>query len=1121
MNPLPDLAARSTALTEIERSLLVEAGAGSGKTSVIAGRVAVLFAKGVEPKHIAAITFTEFAASELRSRIERFATTLSKGEVPRDMATAFPNGVSTEQKQNLQRAVNSLDQLVCTTIHGFAQALIKPYPAESRIDPGAEIVDPAEADLAFQERYEAWLKQKLSGDDHDGIVAELILGNERSGLQLVSEVAQFLRRNRDAKATTAIWSHEAVKTFSAAARQFETDLGGVGYREEQTQGACKAFLELIEALGGPALESSKPTNRALVAALNVPRHEACFTQKGTARLLRTSTKWQDAAAKAGRSKAEGKRAYDGLNGRYDECHEALQALLAAIAGELLARLATDMQSLIDDWHVYKRMAALLDFDDLLYTARDLLIGHEDVRQALAKRYRYVMVDEFQDTDPLQIEILWLLCAEAQAGADGKPLARALRPGAIFLVGDPKQAIYRFRGADVNAYVDARTAVGNGSLLKITSNFRSVEPILAFVNKRFQKVLSESAGQPGFSELSPIHKATEGAPAVAALDVTTAGDKPNAAAIRDAEANRVADLCTRLVGNLQVRDDHTNKLRPCRYGDIALLAPVGTELWRFEEALEDRGIPVSTQAGKGFFRRQEIQDLVAVTRTLADARDTLALGALLRGPLVGLTEAELLDIADELPEDSEKPGRLPMLGLWTDPAHVTHETARSVLSILQSLRRRARTTTPYVLLADAVASLHVRPQLRQRFKSGAERAIANVDLFLEMARAYDVRGLRAFARDMRANWEEAVRQVEGRPDAEQESVSLITVHASKGLEWPVVIPVNMTGVPKAESGLIQDRRAGVFSIPILGTEPAGHNAIKTWNDQEHARERVRLWYVTATRARDLLVLPRHAATLSPECWTNIVDLGLKEIEGLDPAKFGEGIVQAVESEENLQTRQDFAEQAEQIAKARQTIIWQQPSRTEVGDPSATESVPLFEGTEEVEDATEIPVPAVAGSSTRGIILHKMIEEVLQGETLDSAVDLERRAVELLGQLGIEPATDPKLGISATELAATVVRTLSLPEIKELRPRLIPELSIFGHEQNGDSEILVSGVSDAVAVDDSGRIEVVVDWKSDVEPSTDALAHYRKQIDDYRRCTSASRALLVLMTPGTVIGLKAAC
>jgi exodeoxyribonuclease-5 len=211
----------------------------------------------------------------------------------------------------------------------------------------------------------------------------------------------------------------------------------------------------------------------------------------------------------------------------------------------------------------------------------------------------------------------------------------------------------------------------------------------------------------------------GAFAVAALDVPRPGrrdEKPSAAMLRDAEAECVADACSRLIGNVMVRDEHADGgKRPCRPGDIALLAPTGTDLWRFEQALEDRGISVSTQAGKGFFRRQEVADLIALTRTLADARDTLALGALLRGPLVGLTEGELLDIADPLPPDPDRPDRLPCLDLRTGSGAVRHALARSVLEALQSLLRRARSTTPYALLADAIAALNVRPQLRQRFR----------------------------------------------------------------------------------------------------------------------------------------------------------------------------------------------------------------------------------------------------------------------------------------------------------------------------------------------------------------------------------------------------------------------
>ena len=1107
---LPDKSARKTALTNTDQSFLVEAGAGSGKTSIMAGRVAVLFAKGVEPKNVAAITFTEFAASELRIRIERFVNDLSAGKVPSDLENAFPKGVSAEQRANLVQAKKALDQLVCTTIHGFAQALIKPYPAEAGIDPGAEIIDPAEGDLAFDERYQAWLKEHLSGERDDDIVAELVIADEARGLELLRSIADFLRRNLDAKPIGGTWSSDAGRQFVAAAKAFEKEIGRLELEEEKTHAACQALIGMAKAVGGIAMGVERPTCPALIKAATIERHSACFTQNTGKRQLRTKTAWVAAAAAVGKRKTDGEMAFEACVTRYDACHDAFEALTAMVGGELIRRIVEAMEGLLKDWSKYKRAAALLDFDDLLYTAKDLLAKNEDVRQALAKRFRHVLVDEFQDTDPLQIDMLWRLCGEPPEDSNPEPLARILRPSALFLVGDPKQAIYRFRGADVSAYIGAREAIGSKALLEIIANFRSVEPILTLVNSKFAKPLSSEAGQPGFTSLAATCDAEKGALAVATLDITIGGDKPGSDKLRDAEADRVAELCTRLVGNLKVRDGKTK--RACRFGDIALLAPVGTDLWRFEEALEQRGIPVSTQAGKGFFRRQEIQDLIAVTRAIADARDTLALGALLRGPLVGLTEAELLDIAEGIPADPDRPDRLQNLTLWTELTHINHDLARRVLEILQSLAKRTRSTTPYMLLSDAVNLLDVRAQIVQRFRAGADRALANVDLFLETARAYDVRGLRAFARDMRVNWEEQERQVEGRPDAEEQSVSLITIHASKGLEWPVVIPINMTGSPKSESGLMHDRRSGEFSVAIIDIEPAGYAAIKSWNETELARERVRLWYVAATRARDLLVLPRHDAKLSDKSWARIVDLDLAALPAINPADLGAEMSPPTAPTENTQTRAIFAEEAKRVLDAAITLQWHRPSLHEADAPPP-EPTSVFADPESVESAA--PFVEVAGSATRGTILHKLMEEVLTGETKDGIPELERRAMELLLQIGREPSVDPKVGLSPKELASTVARTLNLPEIVELRPRLVPEHTVFGHESIGKEETLVSGIADAVACDVNDKIEVIVDWKSDVEMNATKLAAYRAQLGDYRKQTGATRALLVLMTAGKVL------
>lgn len=1107
---LPDLAARTAALTRIDRCMLVEAGAGSGKTSIMAGRVAYLFAQSVSPKNVAAITFTEFAASELRIRIERFVSSLSIGEVPDDIARAFPSGVSDSQRQNLTRAKQSLDELLCTTIHGFAQVLIKPYPAEAGTDPGAEIVDPTEGDLAFNERYLNWLKEHLSGERDDDIIAELVLADESRGLRVIRSIADFLRKTRDARLANHAWSTSLAKKLSTAAAAFKKEIAQLEFQEEQTGQACTAFIEMVDALGGSDSLVTKPCNRALVQAATIPRHIACFTQSGGKRQLRTKGAWEKAAAAAGKSKAHGTMAFQACAARYDACHEALSELMAMVAGELLTHIVDAMDRLFAEWREYKRSAALLDFDDLLHTARELLAKNDDVRRALGKRYQHVLVDEFQDTDPLQLEILWRLCGDHPNDEDGEALTKVLRPGSLFLVGDPKQAIYRFRGADVNAYLRAREAIGEPSVANIVANFRSVEPILAFVNGAFGGPLSMAAEQPGFTALAATRLPEKNAPTVAALDVAVEDGEDSAEQLRDAEADRIAELCSRIVGNLKIREN--GELRPCRFGDIALLAPVGTDLWRFEEALEQCGIPVSTQAGKGFFRRQEIQDLIALTRAIADARDTLALGALLRGPLVGLSETELLDIADGIPTDPERPGRLPNLTLWTELEKIDHELARDAIKILQSLAQRVRSTTPYAVLSDAVSLLNVRAHFRHRFPASADRVLANLDLFLDMSRAYDVRGFLAFARDMRANWEEQVLQVEGRPDAEEQSVALITVHAAKGLEWPVVIPINMTGAPKSETGLMHDRRSGEFSAPVLGIEPTGYPQLKSWNELELARERVRLWYVAATRARDLLILPRHSAQLSDKSWARLVDLGLPALPAIEPTDLGTEKAALSTPEENKQNVELFGDQAGKISEAYHTIIWNRPSRHEVEAPPHSEEKRVLSDPEQVDESVESI--EVFGSPTRGTVLHKLMEEVLTGETSDTPPELERRAIELLSQLGLEASEDSSAGISPVELASTVLRTLMLPEIVTLRPHLVPEQTVFGRQSEEGAETLVSGIADALVRDVLGNVQTVVDWKSDVRMTQPKQAEYKAQIRAYCKYTAAGHSMLVAMTPGHI-------
>ena len=765
----------------------------------------------------------------------------------------------------------------------------------------------------------------------------------------------------------------------------------------------------------------------------------------------------------------------------------------------------------------------MDFDDLIFAARDLLRDHDEVRQALAKRFSHVLVDEFQDIDPLQTEIFWRLCGEPpKIGEADDWTAFTLRAGALFLVGDPKQAIYRFRGADIAAYITAREAFRAQSadgVLSIATNFRSCPPIMEYANERFEAPLSEENGQPGFQALDPFQPAWAEGPSVAALDIAV-GDESGKASPerqRDGEAEAIASVCARLIGGELVRDPKSGELRLCRAGDIALLAPTRTELWRYEVALEKLRIPVASQAGKGLYRRQEIQDLIAVTRVLADRRDRLALGALLRGPLVGLTEEELLDIVWALPRADDAPDALPRIDLDVVPETIAHPLARDVVEKLQALRRQVNATTPHALLSQAVDVLRVRPILLRRHGGRADRALANVDLYLSHSRAYAVQGLHAFAEAMTAAWSDEARAMEGRPDAQEEAVALYTMHAAKGLEWPVVVPINTMTLIKSPDSAVTDRASGCFYCPVFGVAPTGQEAAHDEEKAELGRERVRLWYVAATRARELLVLPRFDVATRKSAWLSFVDLAQSSLPALDLEHQAPEVDAGAPAAENEQTRAAFAAEAAAIAERTRRIVWRAPSRDEdAARPVLREEAPAILATDgDGAPAGGAAAATIQGGRERGTILHKLIEEVLTGETAETQPDLAARAEILISTLGLPVMDDPAQGLAPVELAACVVRALSLPEVAALRSGLVPEYPVYASNETDTHEEATAGIIDAIAFDADGAPQVIIDWKSDVDPTPETLEHYRAQVRAYLDMTGAERGIVVCVTTGTAM------
>ena len=317
--PLSDAAARIAALTDHARSFLVEAGAGSGKTALMAGRVALLVGAGTNPKNIAAITFTEAAAAELQERIESIVRDLRSGRVPVELAEALPSGLTEAQRIHLQNGAHALDEITCTTIHGFCQQLIRPYPVETGLDPGAAIIDPAAAELAYQDLMDAWLSARFgrhraadglgrippiegAGEEED-FFAELLLKAPDKTLELIRRTAQFLKIHRTARVVGAEIHPEVFGNFVDTVGMFASWYNDCGVVERETA----ALIENLELVAGMAREAGRQplTGRQIAELLFHRPPSACKKGERTFKQWRAKTRWKAAAKIVGRSVAQG------------------------------------------------------------------------------------------------------------------------------------------------------------------------------------------------------------------------------------------------------------------------------------------------------------------------------------------------------------------------------------------------------------------------------------------------------------------------------------------------------------------------------------------------------------------------------------------------------------------------------------------------------------------------------------------------------------------------------------------------------------------------------------------------------------------------------------------------
>ena len=1109
MTPLRDADARLHALTTRDRSLLIEAGAGSGKTSLMAGRIARLLADGEPPASIAAITFTDAAAARLGNAVQTLVEDLLEGRVDVSVAPAFPDGVDDAARANLRAAAGEIDALTTSTIHGFARALALPYPVEAGIDPGARVLDADAADTLFDEVVDGWLRDRFgeAGDEDDPLVRWLV-GAPGSGAHGLRTLAGHRRHHRDAHppdANLAAFGPYLSELRDAVAA-FEAELDRwpfVSPQASERRDVLRAILDDLDGFASGADDLAPGDVVDVALALNDERMKALRGTNGVKQYH--ASKWKQAAVAAGAKEKDGQTARDATHDALHRVEDALAPLLTATGDALVAVLWREVGEVVGRYEDAKRALAGLDYDDLLHRAAALLRDHEPVRAALADRWRHVLVDEFQDTDPLQAEIVWRLTG-TPTGDDWRDWPA--RPGARFVVGDPKQSIYRFRGADVRTYtmLKARMADDPGAdLLEIGTNFRSVPGILTFTNDVFAKPMGADARQPDYAPLDPFHAdAPDAPPAVATLPLALASErKPSAKgwadAVRATEARRVADLCAAFL------DPHAPEYRPgLAARDVALLAPVGTDLERYERELEARGIAVASQAGKNYYLQQVVFDLLALGRTLVDPADTLALGALLRGPLIGVPDAALLDAQAALDAATSRPGPL---RIDTDPDVLPAGPVRDALARLAPLARDAATRAPYAALRDAVDALDVRATLRARNPRHAGRDLANLDAFLDGARAYAARGLHAYVRATWRDWNDAERTREAERDAVEDAVALITVHAAKGLEWRVVIPVNTFGAsqPPKPPHVTRD---GVLAHKLLGHASAHYETASTEEEAERTAERLRLWYVAVTRARDTLVLPEPTFETKPSGWNALLDWPFDRLPKLDPAPAARDARPPALVDHGPDADR-FAAGTAAIHAARRRVVRRAPSTHP--DPERPPGAP----DEADADLAPHPASSVGAGTLRGRLVHVLLEERIAGLCTDDA--LPGRADALHAQLAAEHP-DAAADVDPREVAAEVDAAWRLPAVAELHGRLLAEVDVHGagneHDEDGEREVLVSGIADAVAVDEQGRVTTVVDWKSDRDASETTRTAYREQVRGYLTLLGADEGLLVFTATGEV-------
>ncbi len=839
---LRDAEARRAAV-DPTRNVVLEASAGTGKTRVLVDRYVNLIRAGVDPRNILAMTFTRKAAAEMRERIVR---TLREAA-----------GQSPEDAVRWRQLRDRLNDIAISTIDAFCLSLLREFPLEADLDPGFDVADETEVPRLVEESLDAALRVCRARAGRDEGIALLFaqLGENR----LRAGLAALLARRGVAERVL----RRATGAFPRGLTMAQACRGGADRLAAELRaipGGLEAFLD-SGPVGHPRYALLSADIRRLVRAAQGDGADAVdpATFKGVIDRLRAHF-----FTKAGtpRKRAPNEypvEAYASPAAR--KAHWALVTGAAPGVADAIRAFRRDMNAILSRavWQVFRisvsryrrtlEVRGVLDFSELLIRARRLLGNMDEFarsRYLLEARYHHVLVDEFQDTSRAQWELVSLL---VRAWGEGLGLAsEAPLPPSIFVVGDRKQSIYAFRDADVGVLDDAAAEVGalrpgDSPLRSISHSFRSVPELLSFVNDLSRAIASEGGERRDAFTYSdrdafPIEEPGGSEEADAPLGIVAAADARRCA---DAVAAEIA----RLAAGAQVRDRQSGVRRPIRPADIAILFRSRASHREFEEALEARRIPSYVYKGLGFFEADEVRDVVALLKFLAEPSSDLRAAAFLRSRVVRLSDPGLQRLA---------PGIAAALTVSAPPPAASRLDAEDaavlarVRSSIADWLALADRIPPAELLDRVLADTAYDHEIRG---SRAVAARENIKKIRSLVRRLQNSGYLTLARladhlDRLSAGDESNAVVDA-----VDAVNLMTVHAAKGLEFPVVFVVNLS------------RGSGGPRAPIrvaAHAEPEDAVAVGDFESEfdagEAAREREetkRLMYVALTRARDRLYL----------------------------------------------------------------------------------------------------------------------------------------------------------------------------------------------------------------------------------------------------------------------------